>query len=693
MLYVLPTHKVCLRTVVIILLLSFCFSIKASENDDVTTLPPINVTAERIEKKPKNTLDGSIFNTAVGSGGDPLRVLDLLPSVGVRNDFAGILSVRGGGPEDNLYYFDRLPLGYPYHLYGIVSTVNADVIQKVEVFPGGYGAEYGSDSQAVINIYSRSRTDKTIGSKINLNLVYSQAFIEGSIAKRGYYYVFGRRSNMEPLFNLLPSLLEIESDSVVQVPRFWSYQGKGVYQLNKTHRVELNAFGADDSAQFRFGADEVSESDLRGPFSSDNPFDSQGIHLYSEQEKKFRSVISLTRSFSRSELEYGEGYFYRNADSVFSLRGDLHYWIKNPITLLESGFVLSILPSNIISIGSRPPEEGDWDYNIRLKKDGEKIHTSISEKMHRLEGYSQLTKDIFSSSIVDIYSTLGIRGTYFNRIDTFSLQPRALLGLTFGPNMDGNPYLSLFPIDISLQYGNYVQNPQFYQLVLGDKKYPITHSLARHYVVTMEKRLTNETRVEVATYYKQLLDMVSFDINERSYRNQRIGSVRGLEFSLEHEIADVLRGWLAYSYTISKRQDTPYEKEREYMFSTPHVLSLNLNYKYKTLDIGANWRYKSGVLYVPLEGRERYTNPFSKKETWLPLYGEPLRTEPYHRLDLRIHWTYSHFDRFRAGFTFELWNVYNRINSLQVRYNSDFTKEVPIAQLPRVPFIALTFEY
>ena len=690
----LPALKFCLYKISIILLLSICFSVIASEtDDDVTTLPPIYVTAEKIEKKPKNTLEGSIFNTSVGSGGDPLRVLDLLPSVGVLNDFAGILSVRGGGPEDNLYYFDRLPLGYPYHLYGIVSTVNADVIQKVEVFPGGYGAEFGSESQAVIDIYSRSRTEKTIGTKLNLNPVYSQAFIEGSIAKRGYYYVFGRRSNMGPLFDLLPSLLETESDTVVQVPRFWSYQGKGVYQINKTHRVEINAFGSDDSAQFRFGANEVSESDLRGLFSSDNPFDSQGIHLYSEQEKKYRSVISLTRSFSRSELEYGEGYFYRNADSIFSLRGDLHYWIKNPITLLESGFVLSILPSNIISIGSRPFEEGDWDYNIRLKKDGEKIHTSISENMQRLEGYSQLTKDIYASSIVDIYSTIGIRGTYFNLIDTFSLQPRALLGMILGPNMVGNPNLSLLPIEISLQYGNYAQNPQFYQLVLGDKKYPISPSLARHYVVVIEKRLSNEARVEVASYYKQLLNMISFDIDDRSYRNQRIGSVTGFEFSLEHQIGDVLRGWFAYSYTISKRQDTPYEKEREYMFSTPHVFSLNLNCTIHTFDIGAKWQYKSGVLYVPLEGRERYTNPFSKKETWLPVYGDPLRTEPYHRLDLRIHWTYSHFERFRAGFTFEIWNVYDRINFLQVRYNAGFTKEMPIAQLPLVPFIALTFEY
>ncbi|MCG9128337.1 TonB-dependent receptor plug domain-containing protein [Candidatus Poribacteria bacterium] len=688
-----PTQRVRKSVFIYFILISFCLSTLASETDDVITLPPIQITAEKIEKKPKNSLDGSLINTLVGSGGDPLRVLNILPSVGVLNDFVGILSVRGGGPEDNLYYFDRLPLGYPYHLYGIVSTVNADVIQKVDVYPGGYGAEFGSDSQAVIDIYSRSRTDKKVGTNLNLNPVYSQAFVEGSIDKRGYYYLFGRRSNMEPLFELLPSLLETESDNVVQVPRFWSYQGKILYQINKTHRVEVNLFGSDDSAQFRFGADEVSESDLRGPFNSDNPFDSQGIHIYSNDEDKLRSVISLTRSFSRSELEYGEGYFYRNADSIYSLRVDLNYWIKNPITLLESGFVLSILPSNIISVGSRPLEEGDWDYNIRLKMDGEKIHTSISEQIHRFEGYSQLTKDLLSSSIVDIYSTFGLRGTYFNLIDTLSFQPRALLGLTVGPNMDGYTNLSIFPIDISLQYGNYSQNPQFYQLVLGDKIYPINPSLAKHYVVVVEKRLTNETRIEAAAYYKQLLDMISFDINDRSYRNQRIGSVRGIEFTLEHNIGDVLRAWLAYSYTISLRQDTPYEKEREYMFSTPHVLSLNLNYRLHTLDFGANWQYKSGVLYVPLEGRERYTNPFTKKQTWLPIYGDPLRTDPYHRLDLRIHWTFNRLDRFRAGFTFEVWNVYNRVNPLQVRYNSDFTDEFQIAQLPLVPFIALTFEY
>ena len=154
----------------------------------------------------------------------------------------------------------RLPLGYPYHLQGIVSTVNAEVIESVEVYPGGYGAEFGSDSQAVIDIHSRTKTDTAFGGTVNLNPVYSQAFLEGNLGERGYWYAFGRRSYMGPLFELLPRLLEIENDLVTEVPRFWSYQGKAVYQLSSVHKLVINAIAADDSAEFNFGSDEVSQA-------------------------------------------------------------------------------------------------------------------------------------------------------------------------------------------------------------------------------------------------------------------------------------------------------------------------------------------------------------------------------------------------------------------------------------------------
>ncbi len=684
---------------ILLVILPFCAfgqddnTIIDETSEDVITLPPVVVEGERIEKKPKRAITGDTITSAVGTGGDPLRVLDKLPSVGVLNDFVGILSVRGGGPEDNIYYFDRLPLGYPYHLYGIVSTMNAEVINNIDVYPGGYGVEFGSNSQAVIDIHSRSRTNRRIGGKLNLNPVYSQAFFEGSIGNRGYWYVFGRRSYMGPLFELLPILLEIENDLVTQVPRFWSYQGKFVYQLTKTHRLVVNAIAANDVGKLHFTSDEVSDSDLRGPLSTENPFDSQGFHFYSERKDVFKSVVSLSRSFSRSHLEYGDGYLYRDSESVFSLRGDVQYWVKFPKTLLESGFDLSILPTNLVSVGARPLEEGDWDFDFRLKQDGEKIYTDISQDIHRMEGYLQATQDLFSSHYADLYATLGVRAAYYNHIDNYSLQPRGLLGLTIGPNQINTVGFSLLPVDLRFMYGNYVQNPHFYHIVLGRENPDISPSHATHYVLTLEKNLTHETRVEVAGYYKNLQDMITYNLTDRRYENQRSGSVKGIEVSLEHDFGEAFRGWLAYSYTLSKRQDSTKDKEREFMFGTPNVLSVGLNYKIEQFEFGANWQYKSGVLYATLEDRERYTNPFTKNQTWIPVYGEIERSSPYHRLDLRIHYAIRSIFGLKGGLTLEFWNAYNRTNILQVRYNANYTKEVPVAQLPIVPFLALTLEF
>ena len=664
-------------------------------SDDIATLDVIKIEAQQLEKKPRHTFSGRAIRSAMGSGGDPIRVLNSLPSVGLLNDFVGILSVRGGGPEDNLYYFDRLPLGYPYHLQGIVSTVNAEVIENIEVYPGGYGVEFGSDSQAVIDIHSRTKTDTPFGGTVNFNPVYGQVFLEGNVGQRGYWYAFGRRSYMEPLFELLPQLLDIESAVVTEVPRFWSYQGKAVYQLNSIHRLVINAIAADDSAKLNFTSDEVSEGDLRGPLSSDNPFDSQGIHLYSEKENQFSSVVSLTRSFSRRELNFGEGYFYRDTESVYALRGDLEYWAKFPKTLLESGFALSRLPSTLISDGARPFEEGDPDYNFRRKQDGEKILTSTPKILHRLEGYLQATQDLPSLRYADLYATLGLRTGYLDLIDTFSLQPRGLLGVTLGPGFANVNELSLFPIDLRFMYGIYIQNPQLYQVALGRENPEIGPSRATHYVITLEKvlkpqkPLVSQMRVEIAGYYKDLQDMITYNESESRYQNQRTGYVRGIEVSLAHEITDTFQSWLSYAYTISKRQDSPRDDERFYMYSAPHVFGIGLNYLLGSWEFGANWQYKSGVLYSPLLDREPYTNPFTKNQTWLPIYGDPERTAAYHRLDLRFHKTFFVTDRWKGGITFELWNAYNRTNPLQVRYNPNYTKEVPIAQLPIVPFLAV----
>ena len=73
-----------------------------------------------------------------GVGNDALKGLTTLPSIGVPNDYFGILYIRGSEPGSNLYYFDRTPLGYPFHWGGLLSTVSSEVGIRAR-FAGGAG--------------------------------------------------------------------------------------------------------------------------------------------------------------------------------------------------------------------------------------------------------------------------------------------------------------------------------------------------------------------------------------------------------------------------------------------------------------------------------------------------------------------------------------------------------------------------
>ena len=732
----------------------------AAQDEDsrsVTTLETIIVEAEAFQKRPQRTLPGDLLRRAPGSAGDPIRGIARLPSVGTVNDFFGALSVRGGAPGDNLYYFDRLPLGYPYHLLGIVSVMSSETIGKVDVHPGGFGAEFGADSQAVIDIHSRPQKLESFGwldGMLKPSFIYSEGSLSGALSFRerptadvpketdkkpsifhvaknillndaqvfgkdadktskkpastdqeflenrvlpgqGYWYAFGRHSHLEPFFELASRLVNLE-DLVRQVPRFWSYQLKGVYKLNKTHGLVLNAVTAYDASELQLGADEVHDSDLQGPLSSENPFDVQGIHFYSRLLPRFRSILSFTRSFTENEIAFGEEYYYRTAASVYALRNDFTYTTSSENTdeAVEFGYLLSSTPSTVTSHGAYRPEEGDPDREFRIRHKLEKVNVTETRNLHRLEGYLQARQNLFSSNV---WGTFGMRASYFNLTDNLSLQPRAQLGFS----LPRGAFLYF-------NYGRYAQNPRVDQFVLGvTPNASLEQSLATHYVLELRQTLPIGAQVNIAGYYKTLQDLIIYDKDEKQYQNGQEGFVRGFEVSFEQKISDTFDGWIAYAYTVSKRRDFTDKFHRFYTYNSPHVLTIATSYSapqeillsvplINTFDISAKWQYQSGVLYAPLVGRTPFTSFRTKEKKWRPLYGEWKRTPPYHRLDLSLRFSLLgdlEDEGWELGLALEIWNVYNRNNILEVRYSRNFTKEEPISQLPIIPFLAITLEF
>jgi hypothetical protein len=83
---------------------------------------------------------------------DPVRAVEVLPGVVSTSDFSASFHVRGGSADQNLILLDGVPVFSPFHLGGLFSVFNADMIDRVELQSGGFAAEHGGRVSSVLEI-------------------------------------------------------------------------------------------------------------------------------------------------------------------------------------------------------------------------------------------------------------------------------------------------------------------------------------------------------------------------------------------------------------------------------------------------------------------------------------------------------------------------------------------------------------
>jgi hypothetical protein len=85
---------------------------------------------------------------------DPVRAIEILPGVVAPTDVSAAFHVRGGSSDQNLVLLDGFPIFNPFHLGGIFSVFNADMVERVELASGGFPAAYGGRVSSVLSIES-----------------------------------------------------------------------------------------------------------------------------------------------------------------------------------------------------------------------------------------------------------------------------------------------------------------------------------------------------------------------------------------------------------------------------------------------------------------------------------------------------------------------------------------------------------
>lgn len=112
---------------------------------------------------------------------DPVRAVTILPGVTRVSDFTAVLNVRGGSGDQNLILMDRVPLFHPYHLLGIFSVFNPDMVERAELRSGGFPAEFGGRTSSVLLVES-DVGDGTLGVDAGLGLISSRVAGRGGLA-------------------------------------------------------------------------------------------------------------------------------------------------------------------------------------------------------------------------------------------------------------------------------------------------------------------------------------------------------------------------------------------------------------------------------------------------------------------------------------------------------------------------------
>ncbi|HKK92357.1 MAG TPA: TonB-dependent receptor [Longimicrobiales bacterium] len=134
------------------------------------------------------------------SEADPIRAIEVLPGVVSTSDFTSAFNVRGGSADQNLILLDGIPIFSPFHLGGVFSVFNPDMVGRAELRSGGFGAEYGGRVSSVLRIES-DLGDGEFGVDAGVSLLSSRATVRDGFADgRGRWRISARRSYFDVLF-------------------------------------------------------------------------------------------------------------------------------------------------------------------------------------------------------------------------------------------------------------------------------------------------------------------------------------------------------------------------------------------------------------------------------------------------------------------------------------------------------------
>ncbi len=181
-----------------------------------------------------------------GGNFDISKVVQALPgvsgSVGFRND----IIVRGGAPNENVFYLDGVEVPFINHFAtqgasgGPVGILNALFIEKVDFQSSAFGAKYDNALSSVFDFQMISGNKERMQRQFQLGASEAGLTLDGPLgkSKKTTYLFSARRSYLQFLFSAL---------GLPFLPDYWDFQAKVEHKFNDKTTLSFIGLGSLDN--------------------------------------------------------------------------------------------------------------------------------------------------------------------------------------------------------------------------------------------------------------------------------------------------------------------------------------------------------------------------------------------------------------------------------------------------------------
>jgi len=583
-----------------------------------TPLSVQRLTSEEIKSNPGSNFDISkVIQTLPGVGGGQ-------QGGGFRND----IIIRGGGPNENVFYLDGIEIPVLNHFQtqgssgGPQGILNVSFIEDVKLSTSAFEARYDNALSSVFQFKQRTGNPNKFQGNFRLSATEVAATIEGPLSKnkKTTFLASARRSYLQLLFSVIDLPIR---------PNYWDFQTKITHQIDKKTTLSFIGIGAIDEFSFAPIKDATPEKLY---VINSNPIINQwnytaGVTLKRLIKNGFLNVAISRNSFDNDNKRYENNdlklpseitLFYQSRETENKFRFDVNKNINGWKTAYGAVAQLAEYDNETFNVIRK--ELKDNNGNVIQPR----VIYNYKSPLNNLWRYGVFVQT--GKRFLD--SRLGISGGLRSDMNSFTtdglnfmntLSPRISLSYVLADkwtlNASAGRYFKIAPYTILGFADNGI-------LVNKDSKY----QQSNHYVAGVEFLPDDALRFTIDGFYKKydnvpvsVRDGISlanlgsdFNIlgNEAVITNGK-GRTYGIEIFAQKKLTKHFYGIVSYTFYRSM-----YSGNDNILvpssWDNKHLLSVTWGYKFpRNWELGLKFRYQGGAPYSPYDESESRLNYLS----------------------------------------------------------------------------------